>query len=1436
MEDWASSHFNAGWPALKRINLTQAKPVEFSVFDTITYSGLDLSMSFIFFPLYASIQFLTALLAPTWHFFPRLSYIFALLCSWITGFCIKEYAPFYDPNIISEFTASIALRLVIPCMVFHCTLNIDYHTLGRILGPVLFIGSCLFFINVLLLTLIMCSISNVETTVYIKLVHALSISMISVGDGVRMLDKAQCQVRQLQILLQGEMLLSIALNRYLDIILLNYVDFNKENPDLFKPGVVVYMFWTLMGILPGLIASYIFRQYVNYSYDDCDGQAACVICFYTLLYNFTELAGCDGSLSVLAFGISLGTSKIKFSTKAAQFYGYSQDLYHYLSSICVFAYSGWMVGTYSEKYRLFDASYIVIVFATCLISRTFTFVLLHRMVTKMNMQISWKHLTVAIQTPSRGAVLLAFTILYHLQTHLENGRSILVQDVILICMSYMVNLALMKPILTAIGMFVLTRAKVVNMNVAVMQVNECRSRAIQGLKVDRVIADANWIVVDSTTQLQHPYKKNTNLLDEDEEDFESKGQSRIVYCGECGMKGAAPLSEQEMEDVALDIKHRILKAQRVSFNRQHDNGTLSRHGVKILSNLVERVLVRDEPILTAKDLRIQRMGTPCMQRMKTTFRNLFTITSKKHAFIPTFWLRSFCFRVSTSRRFQITMACLSMFDLILLIRFLYLFYADAASYVAEPTFILQGAGIFFYTLFVFEFLIEILGKGVIQYYSHFVNLVEFACSCLVRTLELGMFLHYCLKTKSYRHVFELDPVIMYVKTLLVLRVTRIYVFIVALIPKILNCIDKKMDEDLIKIYDIGKAYLITQEQVMKFLGHLVTNDEVYDSIYKVLDADRMIVASELGLIKFDRTTIATTNKTSHAIRHVVNTMQDCIRSMKEEESLDILETQALLAELEAVKAKTRNLSMIEPLEPHFVISEIPWLKNDPDTISFFLKHARISSYSKDEIIISQGDVPCGLIVVIQGLVKVSYVPSAEVIDNSSMYGALPNYDFFINLKFQLPQEEYITGCAVIGETGVATGRQYDTRAVCMTSVHTAWFPIKIIKAVVRESGNAMHYTSCLWKVISIKIAVNVMQDTPQFRGWSRERLFMYLQGGVVPVLEGINTVTLGEHVQDTILIQGLAMDHATRMTYVAPYYIPRTVATLLLTDSPMMDRKCPFKTVLFIIPSPHADAEDISGRDGLFKECIQRKEREQSERESTVQEIRLTTKPSKEPADQTADAVVVQSKTDKCKRTHGRNKMSAYSRRVLKAQKRTMKTMKFVEYIPTMNGPIERSLVRTTFVESEKKRGVGRLMYPKSKFYDPSFGYISDVRETSEIRELKGDEEEDPDDRRWMFRRSSNKQRTASWRGSRTSNLSDVSASRMTMDLDADDRENGQNRGTELKVLESSESEQERCESKPTQTNVYMIPKLETDPSMDESSTGSPDKRSITLILPSNKY
>uniref|UniRef100_A0A0K8S6J0 Cyclic nucleotide-binding domain-containing protein n=1 Tax=Lygus hesperus TaxID=30085 RepID=A0A0K8S6J0_LYGHE len=980
----------------------------------------------------------------------------------------------------------------------------------------------------------------------------------------------------------------------------------------------------------------------------------------------------------------------------------------------------------------------------CMMSRTIALVTMGLIYIARSGWIAWKHYVVALWGVYKGSPNLILAVYVFVVLRYPHGFEVLMYVTCNILLSLFVNVIALNQLLRAIGMYDLSQSRILNMDAAVILVNHCREKSIMSLKMDRVIADANWLVVDQTTKLPHPYSRI--LADIEASGNDQNAHARVITCMECNAESVAPLTKKELIDLTLEAKHRILKAQMMSFWKQSENGTLSGHGYRFLVNLVEMASVRDDPLLSLKALKIQREGSLTLRRLKAFFGYLYTITSTTHRFIPTNWLRALCFRICTSRAFQIMMACLCLIDLGLLINFLVVYYFQYENEIRSGRItknnVYQLFDFIFFSIFFLEFMIYLLGIGVVQYFQSNVSKIDFATGVVIRPTELGMILDSYYRSEIV-NLMLVDRCIIFTKTLLLLRFARIYIFIVALIPKMLNVVDRRMDDDLIKAYDIGKAYIIALDKVIKFLGYIVDNEIVFSYLTEYMENERRIVTKELGLIQKDRPTIAITIKTRHAVRHVINTMNDCVDDMKEEGMLDWSENQTLKSALLKVKKRIRNLILISPSPPDWIIKEVPWLFGDHETCNFFSEHAMLSSYAQKDIIIYHGDEPYGLYILVSGLVRSYYKPSDTTTFLAKTFGVLPNYDFFMNhLKLDTPQEEFIIGGGnVIGEIGVITGRKYDMTVVCETSCQVYYIPWKIIQAVVHDSSNAPVIKSRIWKAVAIKIGVNLLPYTPRFQGWSREKLLLYLQRGVVPVLDNVTIVNINnEIIEDLLLVEGMGMDMATRSIFYGPMMIPRTIQKLLLPNSPLWDYPTDYQTHLLVIPCTHAYVEDMMGPEGLFKgnyKEVESNEKGEHEEEGAeedddegeeddddedVEEVKELKDKKEEKG--VKEIEKVDENTSKSKKScQHKQKLTPEMLLKLRRKKRS-KRITFLDYIPTLAGPLEGNIASTTFIIKSKRDKEVRTMHNRNNNVDSSIKYTQDIEESSEIGSAKDEDAE----------------------------------------------------------------------------------------------------------------
>lgn len=1115
---------------------------------------------------------------------PNVVHAFMMLLGWSFGQIASKWLA---TSWIVRAESEAMIYTTLPILFFVSTFRVDYHTLLNNIGLILLVSIPILVFHYVLVILIAFTLlkEKFRWSFTVITTLAVTVGVIQVDNCVQELNRVQGQMRVLQLLLVGERFASFAFGAIIQDTVQRFYNPNMPPKDA-SVVKIIFMSNILLGLVVPVLLSQIYRWVIKFFYKDIISQATLTLaCIYMLLWVVTILEG-NGMIAVLSFGISVGYSKIKYSSQAERFF----DLFwSWMYHICVgilMGTIGFYLGVKPHSVLPEMAGFVFLIYVLIILARALGFATAYPLIGRFGYQLSIKHLVIATIGVNRSTLCIAFAYLNRVYPH---GYYLVQFSAIVLLASTFFNVVLLPKYLTFLEMYKMSRSRIVNMNVALTQVNECREKCIRSLKMDRLIADSNWGIVDKITRLPHPYADIVDASERTDDTMKGIKSSRTMDCHSCGAENEIPPTRVEFEDMLVEAKQRILKAQLVSFWKQYDNGTLTRQGVSILNNLIESAAVKEDPKLSFKDLKIQREGTKCLRRLKSMFGHLFTVTSETHRFIPTNVIRAFCFRLCTLRSYRLSMAVLCLADIIIVCFLLNHRYSgnNAPKELNDYSKFYQICDFTFFSIFVLDFLINILGIGVVQYFLIHVNKVEFA-TCLIRANEISMYLHTCAVHNQMYNVFLVSETIFIQKATMLVRICRIYFFIVALIPKIMVLIDQKLDDELKKTYDIGKAYLISLNRVMYFLNHIADNETVYSQLLADVETDRMMVTRELGLIQKERPTIAITNKTLHAIRHVIICMGDCISSMKDEGLLDPSENKSLVTSLEKVKRRLLKFRLVEPTAPDRILFDQPWLCNDFETCEFFLRHARLTTYLEGEKIIYYHDDVLGLFVLVSGMVRCDYVHSDPVMYMATTHGQIPNCDYFTKLIFDVDQTELIVAGNLIGEMGVVTGRRYEMEVTCETRVQVYRIPWKVMKVAMQKTENAPLIKAKIWKTIGIRIAIHLLHNTARFQGWQDYKILLYLQRGIVPVLDEVEAIHVSEFIDDIILIEGKLMDSASRTVFYAPCCIPRIASQkLLLPGTPLWETKVPCQPRLLVIPNAEAEMEDVMSNEGLYKYSYQ---------------------------------------------------------------------------------------------------------------------------------------------------------------------------------------------------------------------------------------------------------
>lgn len=1102
--------------------------------------------------------------------YPVYPYII-ILFSYIAGIIVRndDLAGLYDQSV--DVVPSMTMELCLPIFLFYSSIGTDFSELSLNAGTViLYLVSFTMAVTLagsFIVWPLLHFTSNITFTATFFLMTMLAPKWVRFP--VTELDHVQGHVRDVQMMLKFEQLCSTWVGYFMVEFVFKLQLFLSWPEFIWYKHVLLMLLCKFAGILIGAVFAVLIRFPFSFAYDDVPSQAIIIISSLFLVQMVCRFLGASFGLAVGIFGMLLNSNKIKMSKAAEEFHELLWEWYIFVATTIVAIAAGFILGLKRPAVlQIYHYGNIVFIYCVLLALRFIGLILTFHWASKQK-DIYWKRAGIVLMGPYHGIPCIALAT-HHLVFDEMTSYQNITYIVGVCAFSSFFNGMLFKRVLQILGMFEYKRATIVNMNIAVGQINTCRDRAIFSQKTDQVISDANWAIVENLTRLPHPYRRR--LMESGYSDDKGDFRLRTIICPKCGMEVVAPPTKGEIDDMISEGKQRVLKIQLVSFGQQYENGTITRHTYRTLFSVIDTAANSGNPIIDSASLNIQTQESKCTRFFRSLFTYLTAVTNRSYPNVPVNIFRLMAFRLATSRIFNIIMAALSLCDMGIIACLIYIWaraenkgFRNFSDTDLEWGRIFQIFDIVFFFLFLAEQTIFFLGIGLLQYFSSHLNKIEFG-SNIIRAAQLYMYFNAVVFRRGFKSVLLMDDIVMLMKILLLVRFVRIYVFVIGWLPKFLALIEKQVEDELMKNYEVGKGYLVSLERVMKFLSHIAIYDSVYEALKHNIDNERRKVAKDLGSIQKENPSIAITVKTKHAIRFVINVVADCINDLKEDGILDLNENKAINNSLDRVRDTLRELGMVDPSLAQGVLKEVIWLNQNEVHSEIVRESARLTSYDYNDTLINVGDDPTGLYVLVSGLVKAYYNPTPKTVHLNSKFGVLPNFDFFEVLKFDQAQDTYVVAGNVIGEIGAVTGRRYDMTVVCETSVQLYYIEWSVIRAIVHESEGAILVQGSIWKCIGIRLAMIILQSKPPYSDWTKEKLLAFLDNGWVPSLVDKKSVVITDDVAESILIEGVCRDAASGRIFHGPTHILKGTKLLHLPEHPKWNFQTVYTTRILIVP------------------------------------------------------------------------------------------------------------------------------------------------------------------------------------------------------------------------------------------------------------------------------
>ncbi|XP_065070787.1 sperm-specific sodium:proton exchanger-like [Rhopilema esculentum] len=304
----------------------------------------------------------------------------------------------------------------------------------------------------------------------------------------------------------------------------------------------------------------------------------------------------------------------------------------------------------------------------------------------------------------------------------------------------------------------------------------------------------------------------------------------------------------------------------------------------------------------------------------------------------------------------------------------------------------------------------------------------------------------------------------------VLRMGRVLKLIKSLIPKLIDLVNDRINKQLSFGYDIGKGFVIAEEDVMKMIDQLVVDEKIMKDLKMRSEKNRLDIIRSLGLLQREHPGIAISVKTRQGTRSVLNNALDTLAQLRSNGVMD--KSEALKLEMliqERMKRQLNAPSYIAPKKPESLLRGLPWLRvMTEETVSFIIEQAEMISYEFGDVMLRQGEPTDGVYLIVSGMVKLVGVSMAAAQTRVHSY-----VDSDLNIS-----TDYLCAGNVIGEMGLLTGGMRNASVVCETAVQVYYISAdKMYQALKRFPG----LEDSLWRVCGIRIALPILMDQAAYK-------------------------------------------------------------------------------------------------------------------------------------------------------------------------------------------------------------------------------------------------------------------------------------------------------------------------------------------------------------------
>ncbi|KAL5006670.1 hypothetical protein ScPMuIL_015476 [Solemya velum] len=896
---------------------------------------------------------------------------------------------------------------------------------------------------------------------------------------------------------------------------------------------------------------------------------------YLTYYIGEELLHLSGVLAVVVLGVTMSAERTMISPEVETFLHRFWETLAYIANTLIFIIVGMVIAEKAIfEIHGIDWFYMFALYFGLFVIRGLVIGIFSPVLRHTGYGMTWRDGIVMTWGGLRGAVglALALKVAHHDEIDQEKvGLRVLIHVSGIVFLTLLINASTILGLLKVLGMSDISPAKKVGMANAVKYLQDMRERTLNMLKTDRFLADADWDTVEKSCDLEDPYK----TTEEDAELDESLDIRSNAVCPECDTKLPIQYTRKELCDMTNEAILRMLKAEKMSYWRQFEQGMLSREATRKLQECTEVAADKKGKFIDSDEIKKSWMIPTIYAKLKPIVKKLVGRSDTEPP--PEGTLHHHIFRITRHKAFHITLYILIALDMVnvtlaVISEFIDVMYSNRN--------IFRGINV----IFVCIYIINVALKMVLYKKKYLKSIWHVLCIMVIMIGTIDVILSYVL---PFRYDDSTKVIYITLLAFIIGRSIRLFLLVEAIMPSILNLIKWRISQQLSYGYDVGRGYVAGEEEVRKLVDHMCGHKDISKSLKQVSDNGRLDVIRCLGMLQKQHPDIALSIKTRQAIRSVLNNLRDGIHELLLDGILDESEGQKLEHMVEARMKRLLSAPPSLPLPPpDKMLNNVCWLRNDPELIEYIKSKAKLLSFNYEDVIIHEGDPPGGIYIIVSGMVRLESTtqPGKPIIMESKLSAS--------RLKIKANLIDFLTAGNILGEMGMLTRKPRSATVQCETAVQLLFISLEDMEMAIHKFSNRqppLFYR--LWHVCANRIATGLLMKQAAYQGWTKEKVKLRLENSYIAQLDEADIFTIDSSISDVILVNGHAQNAFTHDKFQGPCYIPWTVLKLeALTE---LDPK----PVILVVPSElgqpthssHKSSHDMGGNGhGAFIASISR--------------------------------------------------------------------------------------------------------------------------------------------------------------------------------------------------------------------------------------------------------